>query len=69
MTEIHVVIVNEDLGLSWDRSWPQERVNRIIARHEKFMCLYPLPRTVLKKIDIGELWRMAKQKRTNRMAG
>jgi hypothetical protein len=69
MTEIHVVIVNEDLGLSWDRSWPQERVNRIIARHEKFMCLCPLPRTVLKKIDIGELWRMAKQKRTNRMAG
>lgn len=63
LTEINVIIVNEDLGLAWDRSWPKKRIDSIVSRHEKFMCLCPLPRTVLEKTDIKELWRMARLKR------
>lgn len=35
-TEINVIIVNEDLGLSWDESWPKERINKIIQNYKKF---------------------------------
>jgi L-lactate utilization protein LutB len=45
-TDIHVVIVDEDLGLGWDRSWPEERIDSIVARHEEFMALCPLRRAV-----------------------
>ena len=30
-----VVIVNEDLGLSWDTSWPVSRITRIIEEYKK----------------------------------
>jgi len=32
-TDITVVIVNEDLGLGWDRSWPKERITKIIENY------------------------------------
>jgi hypothetical protein len=40
-TEINVVVVNEDLGLSWDRTWSRKRIADIANHHERFMC--PLP--------------------------
>lgn len=60
-TQIHVVIVNDDLGLGWDRSWPEERINRIVQRHEAFMSLCPLPSCILEKGNNEKLWKMAKQ--------
>ncbi len=62
-TDFHVIIVNEDLGLGWDRSWPEERINRIIARHEEYMCLCPLPAWFLDEGNTTKLWQMAKAKR------
>lgn len=59
-SDINVVIVNEDLGLSWDRSWPQERIDGIAKNHERFMC--PLPPAAAEKTDMKELWQMAKRK-------
>jgi hypothetical protein len=35
-TQINVVIVNEDLGLGWDPSWPRERIERIIEEYKKY---------------------------------
>jgi len=32
-TSVTVIIVNEDLGLSWDKSWSQSRINRILNRY------------------------------------
>ena len=34
-TSLNVVIVNKDLGLGWDASWPEDRVNRIKDNHIK----------------------------------
>lgn len=34
-TEISVIIVNEDLGLSWDETWPEERIRNIKSKYEK----------------------------------
>lgn len=41
LTEIHVVIVGEDLGLGWDPSWPDERIEKIIENHKKCNWLPP----------------------------
>jgi hypothetical protein len=40
-TDLIVVVVNEDLGLSWDTSWPQSRIKRIIENYKKFVWLPP----------------------------
>ena len=32
-TDISVVVVDEDLGLSWDKSWPKERIERIYSNY------------------------------------
>ncbi len=62
-TDFHVVIVNEDLGLGWDRAWPEERINSIVARHEEFMALCPLPACLLQPGTNEELWKMARTRR------
>ncbi len=62
-TDIHVVILDEDLGLGWDRSWPEERIKSIVARHEEFMSLCPLPACILEKGNNEKLWEMARAKR------
>jgi hypothetical protein len=36
-TDLNVVIVNEDLGLSWDSSWPKDRILQIIENYKKFV--------------------------------
>jgi hypothetical protein len=63
-TEINVVIAGEDLGLGWDKSWPVERIDAIASRHDPFVC--PLPKVAGEKVDVNELWKMAKNKMKNR---
>lgn len=36
-TDLNIVIVNEDLGLSWDPSWPRGRVRQILENYKKFV--------------------------------
>lgn len=36
-TQINVILVNEDLGLAWDESWPRERIESIIEEYKKFV--------------------------------
>jgi hypothetical protein len=38
-TALHVILVNQDLGLGWDPSWPQERIQKIIAHYRKFVWI------------------------------
>jgi hypothetical protein len=59
-TEINVVIVDEDLGLGWDKSWPEHRIKGIMERNARFVC--PIPPSTAEKTDMAELWRMAKDK-------
>jgi hypothetical protein len=60
--EMHVVIVKEDLGLSWDRSWPEDRISHIVNHHEQFMCGCPLPAVVTQRGNPKEFWRMVRAK-------
>lgn len=62
-TDLHVVIVDEDLGLGWDRAWPKERIQRITERHEQFMSLCPLPACIFAKGNNEKLWEMVRRKR------
>jgi hypothetical protein len=62
-TKIHVILVDEDLGLSWDRSWPDERINRIINNHEEHMVMCPMPECIFENGNNDKLWEMARQKR------
>lgn len=34
-TEITVILVNEDLGLGWNETWPKQRIEKIKAAYEK----------------------------------
>jgi hypothetical protein len=36
---LHVFLVNEDLGLGWDPSWPEERISKIRESYRKFVWL------------------------------
>ena len=38
-TDLHVIIVNRDLGLGWDPSWPQERIETIREGYKKYVWL------------------------------
>jgi len=40
-TDLNVVIVNEDLGLGWDPSWPQERIMKILENYKNFVWIPP----------------------------
>lgn len=35
-TDLNVIIVNQDLGLGWDPSWPQDRITKIVEEYKKF---------------------------------
>jgi hypothetical protein len=61
LTEIHVVIVNEDLGLSWDRGWPEERIRSIAQHHEQFS--WSPSHEVLQTINTKQLWEKLRLKR------
>lgn len=36
-TNLNVILVNQDLGLGWDPSWPQERISKILDNYKKFV--------------------------------
>ncbi|MCJ7771480.1 lactate utilization protein [Candidatus Bathyarchaeota archaeon] len=38
--ESTVVVVNEDLGLSWNETWPRERVNEIKTNYHEYTGLF-----------------------------
>lgn len=38
-TELHVVIVDQDLGLGWDPSWPKDRIERILENYKRFVWI------------------------------
>lgn len=37
--DLNVIIVDEDLGLGWDASWPKSRIKQIIDNHKKFLWI------------------------------
>ncbi len=39
-TEIAVILVDEDLGLSWDETWPKDRIRRIKSNYEKVTWVF-----------------------------
>lgn len=36
-TALHVILVNEDLGLGWNSSWPEARIGGIVEGYKKFV--------------------------------
>ncbi len=38
-TDINVIIIDEDLGLGWDESWPRERITTIIENYKRFVWI------------------------------
>ena len=44
-TEMTIILVDEDLGLSWDETWPNERINRIKANYEKVTWVFSSAKT------------------------
>jgi hypothetical protein len=36
-TDLNVIIVNKDLGLGWDPSWPKYRIRKILENYKKFV--------------------------------
>ena len=36
-TDLNVILVNQDLGLGWDPTWPQERISKILDNYKKFV--------------------------------
>jgi hypothetical protein len=44
-TEISVILVDEDLGLSWDETWPEDRIRRIKSNYEKVTWVFASAKT------------------------
>jgi hypothetical protein len=36
-TNLNVILVDQDLGLGWDPSWPKERIENIRDNYKKFV--------------------------------
>lgn len=53
-TKIHVFIVNEDLGLGWNRDWPKDRITKISDKHARFSWVPS--EEVLHTVDINKCW-------------
>ncbi|MDO8568586.1 MAG: lactate utilization protein [Dehalococcoidales bacterium] len=45
-TDVKVVLVDADLGLSWDPAWDKERIQRIIANYEPLTVARPLAKPI-----------------------
>jgi hypothetical protein len=39
-TDLTLILVDEDLGLSWDEAWPKERINKIKANYEAVTWIF-----------------------------
>jgi hypothetical protein len=61
LTDIHVVIVNEDLGLGWDRDWPEQRIKDIAGRQDKSGRA---PSKMVTGVDIKRCWERFLKTRT-----
>jgi len=44
-TEMTIILVDEDLGLSWDETWPDERINKIKANYESVTWVFASAKT------------------------
>lgn len=44
-TEVSVILVNEDLGLSWDETWPEDRILKIKSNYEKVTWVFESAKT------------------------
>jgi hypothetical protein len=44
-TEMSIILVNEDLGLSWDETWPEERITKIKSNYEKVTWVFASAKT------------------------
>jgi len=44
-TEISIILVNEDLGLSWDETWPEDRILKIKSNYEKVTWVFESAKT------------------------
>lgn len=44
-TEMTIVLVNEDLGLSWNEAWPEDRIRRIKSNYEKVTWVFASAKT------------------------
>jgi hypothetical protein len=44
-TEISVILVDEDLGLSWDETWPEDRILKIKSNYEKVTWVFASAKT------------------------
>ncbi|HVN96113.1 MAG TPA: lactate utilization protein [Syntrophorhabdaceae bacterium] len=60
-TEIHIILVNEDLGLGFSRDWPRKRIDHIVKEHEKFS--WSVPHTVLATLDTKKCWEQLRSSR------
>ena len=40
-TDFNVIVVDQDLGLGWDPSWPQDRITSVIDNYRKFVWVPP----------------------------
>jgi hypothetical protein len=40
-TDMNVIVINEDLGLGWNESWPQERISKIVENYRNFVWTPP----------------------------
>lgn len=38
-TNLNIILVNQDLGLGWDPSWPEERIAAIVANYKKLVSI------------------------------
>jgi hypothetical protein len=44
-TQMTVVLVDEDLGLGWDETWPSERIQKIKSNYEKMTWVFASSKT------------------------
>jgi L-lactate utilization protein LutB len=44
-TEMTIILVNEDLGLSWNEAWPEDRIRRIRSNYEKVTWVFASAKT------------------------
>jgi hypothetical protein len=44
-TDLTVILVDEDLGLSWDEAWPMERIKKIKSNYERMTWVFASAKT------------------------
>jgi hypothetical protein len=53
-SEMNVILVDEDLGLGWEKSWSPERIEAISERHNRHM--WGMPEEAIQALTKEELW-------------